>query len=533
MPDEPRLYRPRARELPAPDEPSLAAALNPEQERAVTFGDGPLLVIAGAGTGKTRTLIHRVAALIERGVAPERILLLTFTRRAAGEMLARAERLVGAAGARVHGGTFHSVGHRLLRQFGTSAGLPADFTIMDQGDAQDLMQLARGALGLGKSAKRFPKKETLHYLYSRHVNTELPLDELLHREMPQYLEYEQQIVGLFADYTLRKQERNLVDYDDLLLFWATMLEASPTLGARIAGLYDHVLVDEYQDTNLLQARILRGMCGTHGKLTVVGDDAQSIYSFRGAHFRNILDFPRQYPGTTLVTLAQNYRSTQPILALSNILISRAEERFTKDLWTSREGGEKPWLVTAKDEAQQTRFVVDRVLQLHEGGMPLREMVVLFRAGYMSADLEIELTNRKIPFEKWGGLKFLEAAHVKDVLAFLRVSDNPRDEVSWYRLLMLLPGIGDATARAAIDSMVAAAWESTAFGRYNPPAKARAAHAALVQLLDTLRAGPGVAQAQAAADIARVRLMYDNTLRERYDRVEPRLADLDQLQVIAA
>src|SRR3954447_17180488 len=504
MPDEPRLYRPRARELPAPDETSLAAALNPEQERAATFGDGPLLVIAGAGTGKTRTLIYRVAHLIEHGIAPERILLLTFTRRAAGEMLARAERLVGSAGARVNGGTFDSVGHRLLRQFGEAAGLPANFTIMDQGDAQDLMQLARGALGFAKTTKRFPKKETLHYLYSRHVNTELPLDELLHRELPHFLEYEEQITSLFADYTLRKQERNLVDYDDLLLFWATILEASPELAARVSGLYDHVLVDEYQDTNLLQARILRGMCEGHRKLTVVGDDAQSIYSFRGAHFRNILDFPRQFPGATLVTLAQNYRSTQPILALSNILISRAEERFTKDLWTAREGGEKPWLVTAKDEAQQTRFVVDRVLQLHEGGMPLREISVLFRAGYMSADLEIELTNRKIPFEKWGGLKFLEAAHVKDVLAFLRILENPRDEVSWYRILMLLPGIGDVTARAAIDLMAQMAWDSRAFGQYRAPARARDAHTQLVGLLEQLRNTPSLDIASVGGDIARVR-----------------------------
>jgi DNA helicase-2/ATP-dependent DNA helicase PcrA len=537
VPDEPRLYRPRERELPGRDEPSLVDALNPEQERAAAFGDGPLLVIAGAGTGKTRTLIHRVAHLIERGVPAERILLLTFTRRAAGEMLARAERLVGAAGARVHGGTFHSVGHRLLRQFGTSAGLPADFTIMDQGDAQDLMQLARGALGLAKSAKRFPKKETLHYLYSRHINTELPIDELLHREFPQFLEYEQQITGLFADYTLRKQERNLVDYDDLLLFWATMLEASPSLGARMAGLYDHVLVDEYQDTNLLQARILRGMCEGHRKLTVVGDDAQSIYSFRGAHFRNILDFPRQFPGATLVTLAQNYRSTQPILALSNILISRAEERFTKDLWTTREGGEKPWLVTAKDEAQQTRFVVDRVLQLHEGGTPLREMAVLFRAGYMSADLEIELTNRKIPFEKWGGLKFLEAAHVKDVLAFLRVSDNPRDEVSWYRILMLMPGIGDATARGLMASMEERSWDPDAFTHLIAPPKAREAHKSLAQLLRQLRTvGSGSGDdggARVASDIMAIRALYDSILKERYDRPEARLADLDQLRTIAA
>jgi DNA helicase-2/ATP-dependent DNA helicase PcrA len=535
MADEPRLYRPRPREIPVADDSSLTAGLNPDQARAATFGDGPLLVIAGAGTGKTRTLVHRVAHLIDRGVSGERILLLTFTRRAAGEMLSRVERMVGSAGGRVHGGTFHSVGHRLLRQFGTAAGLPADFTIMDQGDAQDLMQLARGALGLAKGEKRFPKKETLHYQYSRHVNTELPLDELLHRELPHFLEYEEQIVALFADYTLRKQERNLVDYDDLLLFWATMLEASPALASRIAGLYDHVLVDEYQDTNLLQARILRGMCAGHRRLTVVGDDAQSIYSFRGAHFRNILDFPKQFPGATLVTLAQNYRSTQPILTLSNTLISRAEERFTKDLWSAREEGERPWLVTAKDEAQQTRFVVDRVLQLHESGVPLREMAVLFRAGYMSADLEIELTNRKIPFEKWGGLKFLEAAHVKDVLAFLRVSDNPRDEVSWYRILMLMPGIGDTTARALMASMQERAWDPDAFTHLLAPPRARDAHRSLANLLRQLR---GVASGEdggvrVANDIAAIRALYDALLREKYDRPEARLADLDQLRTIAA
>src|SRR4051812_22269445 len=535
MADGPRLYRPRERELPAPSA-TLTASLNDDQARAANFGDGPLLVIAGAGTGKTRTLIHRVAALVDRGIAPERILLLTFTRRAASEMLSRAEKLVGSAGARVHGGTFHSVGHRLLRQFGPSAGLPADFSIMDQSDAEDLMQLARGAMGLAKTAKRFPKKETLHWLYSRHINTELPLDELLHRDVPHFLEYQEQITSLFADYTLRKQERNLVDYDDLLLFWAIMLEASPDLQSRIAGMYEHVLVDEYQDTNLLQARVLRGMCSAHRKLTVVGDDAQSIYAFRGAHFRNILDFPRQFPGATMVTLAQNYRSTQPILDLSNVVISRAEERFTKDLFTKREGGEKPWLVTAKDEAQQTRFVVDRVLQLHESGVPLHEMAVLFRAGYMSADLEIELANRKIPFEKWGGLKFLEAAHVKDVLAFLRVSENPRDEVSWYRILMLMPGIGDSTARGMMTTMQERAWDPDAFTHLIAPPKAREAHRSLAALLRQLR-GIGHREgaeggAKVASDIAAIRSLYDGILKEKYDRPEARLADLDQLRTIA-
>ncbi|HEV2017518.1 MAG TPA: ATP-dependent helicase [Gemmatimonadaceae bacterium] len=511
----------------------FASELNPQQAAAATHADGPLLIIAGAGTGKTRTLVYRVAHLIERGVAAERILLLTFTRRAAQEMLSRAERLVGSNSKRVHGGTFHATAHRLLRRYGPAAGLPKDFTIMDQGDSADLMQLSRAQLGYAARIKRFPKKETLQYVYSRHINTGIPVDDIVRDEYAQFVDYIQDFAKIYGDYIRRKQERNLVDYDDLLLFWALMLEASPELRQRIGGMYDHILVDEYQDTNVLQARILRGMCGSHANITVVGDDAQSIYSFRGANFRNILDFPKQFAGATTVTLEQNYRSTQPILSVTNTLISRAAERFTKNLWTERTGGETPWLVAARDEQQQTRFVVDRILELHEEGTPLREIAVLFRAGYMSADLEIELTNRKIPFEKWGGLKFLEAAHVKDVLAFLRILENPRDEVSWYRLLLLLPGIGDATARAAIDSMIAAAWESDAFGRYNPPPRAKAAHAALVLLLEGLRSGPVLDKAQVAADIARVRQLYDNILRERYDRVEPRLADLDQLQTIAA
>jgi DNA helicase-2/ATP-dependent DNA helicase PcrA len=511
----------------------FSSELNPEQAAAATHGDGPLLIIAGAGTGKTRTLVYRVAHLIERGVAAERILLLTFTRRAAQEMLSRAERLVGSNSKRVHGGTFHATAHRLLRRYGQAAGLPKDFTIMDQGDAADLMQLSRAQLGYAAKSKRFPKKETLQYVYSRHINTGISIEDIIRDDYPQFIDYIEDFGKIYADYTRRKQERNLVDYDDLLLFWALLLEASPELGKKISGLYDHILVDEYQDTNVLQARILAGMCKAHRNLTVVGDDAQSIYSFRGANFRNILDFPKQFPGATVVALEQNYRSTQPILSVTNSVISRAAERFTKNLWTQRIGGEQPWLVAARDEQQQTQFVVDRILELHEEGTRLSEIAVLFRAGYMSADLEIELTNRKIPFEKWGGLKFLEAAHVKDVLAFLRILENPRDEVSWYRLLLLLPGIGDATARAAIDAMAAAAWESTAFGRYNPPPRAKAAHAALVNLLDGLRSGPPPDQAQVAAEIARVRLLYDSILRERYDRVEPRLADLDQLQIIAA
>jgi DNA helicase-2/ATP-dependent DNA helicase PcrA len=447
-------------------------------------------------------------------------------------MLSRAAKLVGSAGTRVHGGTFHATAHRLLRRFGPAAGLSGDFIIMDQGDAADLMQLSRAQLGVARKEKRFPKKETLHYVYSRHVNTEREVADIIASELPQFSEFLDAITRIFADYTSRKSERNLVDYDDLLLFWALLLENSPELGARVAGLYDHLLVDEYQDTNVLQARVLRGMCAGHHNLTVVGDDAQSVYSFRGANVRNILDFPREHPGASVVTLERNYRSTQPILDVTNALISRARERFTKNLFTERIGGDQPWLVTAQDERQQTRFVVDRILEIHEDGTPLREIAVLFRAGYMSADLEIELAARKIPFEKWGGLKFLEAAHVKDVLAFLRILENPRDEVSWYRILLLLPGIGEATARAAIDAMARLAWESSAFGKYSPPPRARPAHQALVQLLEGLRAGTVSEASQVSAEIARVRLLYDSVLRDRYDRPEARLADLEQLQMIA-
>ncbi|HXY29160.1 MAG TPA: ATP-dependent helicase [Gemmatimonadaceae bacterium] len=516
---------------------SSLADLNEQQIAAATFGDGPLLIIAGAGTGKTRALVHRVAHLIERGVPAHRILLLTFTRRAAQEMLERSERLVGTGRVRVHGGTFHATAHRLLRSYGAAAGLPSDFTILDQGDSEDLMGISRAHLGFGQRGSRFPKKETLHHVYSRHVNTEIPVDDILRDEFPRFADTSAEMLRVFADYTGRKETRNLVDYDDLLLFWAALLEHSSELASRIAALHDHVLVDEYQDTNALQARILRGLCRTHRNLTVVGDDAQSIYSFRGATVRNILDFPEHFPGTTVVTLERNYRSTQPILDVSNVVISRAPRRYTKNLWTGRRGGEPPALVAARDEHEQTTWVVDRILELHEEGTPLSEIAVLFRAGYMSADLEIELTNRRVPFEKWGGLKFLEAAHIKDVLAFLRILENPRDEVSWFRVLHLLPGVGDATARAAVEALAQRNWTLEAFAAFTPPSRARETHAALAASFLELRSQPAVGSngsraAGVSGEIAHLRRLYDDMLRERYDRAEPRLADLDQLELIA-
>jgi DNA helicase-2/ATP-dependent DNA helicase PcrA len=534
MADTPWIHTPKHLEIQAPGDFILpkGPALNAAQAAAASHGDSPLLIVAGAGTGKTRTLIHRVAHLIGRGVPAGRILLLTFTRRAAQEMLDRCQTLVGPASQQVQGGTFHGIAHRLLRRFGPAAGLPADFTILDSADASDLMGLSRAALGYGAAkagAPRFPRAETLQSLYSRQVNTDKEVADILSEQWPHFLAWAGDIELVFRDYVKRKAERNLLDYDDLLLSWALLLEHDPAISEQIRNLYEHVLVDEYQDTNPLQSRILRALC-PHGRITVVGDDAQSIYSFRGATIRNIFDFPMQFPGTEVMTLEQNYRSVPPILETSNTLISRATERYTKNLWSDRTGGESPWLVTIRDEHDQTKFVVERILELHEEGIALRDMAVLFRAGYLSADLEIELTNRRIPYEKWGGLKFLEAAHVKDVLAFLRVLENPRDELSWYRLLRLLPGVGDATARQAIETLMQHNWEPMVLGSVQVSQRARPGLRAMAALLDGLTrtgaTGPG-------ETISLVRQLYDPLLRAMYDDSHVRLADLDQLETIAA
>ncbi|MFN7459505.1 MAG: ATP-dependent helicase [Gemmatimonas sp.] len=538
--DLPRVHTPlpARRVVPPPPAPE-GPALNAAQADAASHGDTPLLIVAGAGSGKTRTLIHRVAALIQRGVPAHRILLLTFTRRAAQEMVSRCERLVGADSRQVQGGTFHGTAHRLLRRFGPAAGLPADFTILDQGDAGDLMGLARTALGYGdlknapRGAPRFPRAETLLSIYSRHVNTGQAVADILGGQWPHFLSWTGDIERCFTDYVRRKTDRNLLDYDDLLLSWALLLEQAPPIAQQMRALYDHVLVDEYQDTNPLQSRILRGLC-TNGRLTVVGDDAQSIYAFRGATIRNILDFPGQFPGTRIITLEQNYRSTAPILESTNVLISRSTERYSKRLFTQRDGGEAPWLVTVRDEAMQTAFVVDRLLELHEQGTPLREMAVLFRAGYLSADLEIELANRRIPYEKWGGLKFLEAAHIKDLLAFVRILENPRDEVSWYRILRLLPGVGDATARAAIELLAQHQWEPMAIGAVRAASRSRPGLLAVAALFDGMRRVERQDRPHRPAESIRlVRQLYDPILQGTYDDAPPRMADLDQLETIAA
>ncbi len=418
--------------------------LNPAQREAVTHGEGPLLIVAGAGTGKTKTLACRVAHLIDRGVSPGRILLLTFTRRAAAEMLRRADALSGRqASAKAWGGTFHAVGNRLLRIYGPAIGL-VDFTVIDQTDAADTMNLLRSELGEAKDKRRFPRKQTLVSIYSRMVNAQDKLGKVLERHFPWCGHLQEEIKLIFDGYTQRKREQNVLDYDDLLLAWS-ILCTTPGVGEEVAGRFDHVLVDEYQDTNAVQGEILRGMGARHQNMVAVGDDAQSIYSFRAATVRNMLDFPQHFPGARIVTLEQNYRSTRPILAASNAVMEQASERYTKDLWSDRGGDQKPVLFSCLDEAEQCEAVCGQVLAHLEEGIPLQRQAVLFRASHHSDQLEVELARRKIPFHKYGGLKFIEAAHIKDMLAFLRILDNPFDEISWFRVLQLIEGIGPKTA----------------------------------------------------------------------------------------
>jgi len=435
--------------------------LNPQQRHAVEHGGeaGPLLIIAGAGSGKTNTLAHRVAHLIVNGADPHRVMLLTFSRRAAGEMIRRVERIVAnvmreraaaMTDAIVWAGTFHAVGARLLREYADAIGLDRAFTIHDREDSADLMNLVRHDLGFSKTKKRFPMKGTCLAIYSRTVNAELPLEDVLGSFFPWCVAWEAELRTLFAAYVVAKQQQHVLDYDDLLLYWARMMQA-PSIAVDVSGRMAHGLVDEYQDTNRLQASVLLALKPNGRGLTVVGDDAQSIYSFRAATVRNILDFPGQFsPPAEIVTLDQNYRSTQPILAAANAVIDLAEERFTKNLWSERCSAQRPQLVSVRDEADQARYIVEKVLENREAGLALKSQAILFRASHHSGPLEVELTRRNIPFVKFGGLKFLEAAHIKDVLAFLRWAENPRDRVAGFRVVQLLPGVGPATAARVLD-----------------------------------------------------------------------------------
>lgn len=523
--------------------------LNPAQRRAVTAPDGPLLVIAGAGTGKTMTLACRVAWLIERGVPPERILLLTFTRRAATEMLSRAGRMTDARTAgRVWGGTFHATANRLLRMHGRAVGLKPDFTVMDESDAADLMSLIRNEGGIAKGDRRFPTKHTLAKAYSYMVNARRKLAEVLDAQFPWCREDIREIRAIFEEYAERKRARNVVDYDDLLLFWKALCLA-PGVGDALNGMFDHILVDEYQDTNAIQAEILAGMRRTCPNIMVVGDDAQSIYSFRAATVRNILDFPAQFPGTQVVTLEQNYRSTQPILAASNAVIAQARERYAKELYSERPSDQRPALVACVDEAEQVDLVCSHVLAHHEAGTPLRKQAVLFRAGHHSDMLEVELARRNIPFHKYGGLKFIEAAHIKDVLAILRILENPFDEVSWFRLLLLLDGVGPRTARRMLlelgvcrDGEVPDANGAPVSPLNRLLTDPLAVPAGARTLFEDFRSvvadctglgSRGAKEPPLAAQLERIRRFYEPIVKRNYENANMRLRDLEQLEQIAA
>jgi len=524
---------------------SYLEKLNREQRLAVEHGDGAteaddnraLLILAGAGTGKTNTLAHRVVHLVFNGADPRRILLMTFSRRAAAEMTRRVQRIAntasGAAGAAsiaalTWAGTFHAIGARLLREYASQIGLDSNFTIHDREDSADLLNLVRHDLGHSEKRSRFPTKNTCLAIYSRAINSEQELEAVLAKFYPWCCTWEHELRALFAAYVEAKQRHHVLDYDDLLLYWAHMM-AEPSIAADVSDRFDHVLVDEYQDTNRLQASVLLALKPTGKGLTVVGDDAQSIYSFRAATVRNILDFPAQFdPPAAIATLERNYRSNQPILAASNAVMRLAAEGFTKNLWSERASSERPLLVTVSDEAEQSRYVVERVLENREVGSALRDQVVLFRASHHSAALEVELTLRSIPFVKFGGLKFLDSAHVKDVLACLRWAENPRDRVAGFRVLQLLPGVGPARAGSVLEHVGASAPVS-ALVSLPPPSSACPewlAFASVMRLLALRLSGW-------PAEIEAVRQWYEPHLERIYEDAVARRADLMQLEQIAA
>jgi DNA helicase-2/ATP-dependent DNA helicase PcrA len=533
---------------------AVADRLNEAQRRAVTHGApraqggldaGPLLVIAGAGTGKTSTLAHRVAHLLLAGVPPDRMLLLTFTRRAAQEMTRRAQRVMtetlaaqarsatpGAATGRVPdnlrlpwSGTFHAIGSRLVREYAPRLGLDPAFSILDRGDAADLLDVVRHRLGLSKTEKRFPRKDTCLGIYSHRVNTQRPLRHTLETVYPWCLEWEEPLTQLFRAYVEAKLEQQVLDFDDLLLYWHVMM-ADPDLAAEIGRRFDHVLVDEYQDTNTLQAGILLRLKPDGRGLTVVGDDAQAIYSFRAASVENILDFPQCFtPPAAVVTLEDNYRSTQPLLDAANALIAEGGRQYRKHLRSVRGGGAPPQYVTVLDEQAQAEFVTNRVLEARERGIDLRRQAVLFRNADHSDLLELELMRRNVPFVKYGGLKFLEAAHVKDLLAVLRWADNPRNRIAAFRVLQLLPGMGPANAQRACDAFESASFAWSALAAHPVPAATREGWTTLVGMLEQI----GEPGAPWAGQVQRVRQWYEPHLERLYEAAPSRRADLDQLE----
>ncbi|MEM9654150.1 MAG: ATP-dependent helicase [Actinomycetota bacterium] len=559
-----------------PDEPpAWAVGLNPEQYRAAAHRGSPLLIVAGAGTGKTRTLVARVTRLIEDGADPDRILLLTFTRRAAAEMVGRVvSACPGRKANQIWGGTFHSVANRLLRRYGSAAGLPDGFTVLDHSDATDLFGLVRTEEGFGQRGRRFPRAETIAAIYSRMVNSQAKLADVLQVDFPWCAEHLEDLRTLCTGYTEMKRRNQVLDYDDLLLFWRG-LTASP-VGEALRCLFDHILIDEYQDTNPIQADIVGGMNGPDTEVCAVGDDAQAIYGFRAATVANMWTFPDTYPDTRIVVLEQNYRSSMPILRVANAVLAQhtdpdqavghpqnpgvgrpedgnpagldasptdttAGQRslldreqppaagFRKELWSTTADGTKPMLLSCGEEGEQSRLVADRILDARERGIDLREQAVLFRAGHHADGLELELVRRDIPYVKYGGLKYLETAHVKDLLALLRVLENPEDQLAWHRVLRSMEGVGPATVRRLSDELRITKPNANALDRFidgigRVPSAASEQATELRSALGDCLAG----DIDPATQIDRLKQFCVLVFPNRYDNSDARLADIDQL-----
>lgn len=499
--------------------------LNEAQYQAATAMEGPLLIIAGAGTGKTRTLVYRVAHLIDQGVDPRSILLLTFTRRAAEEMLRRASLLIDSRCSQVAGGTFHSFANLVLRSWGRHIELSPSFTIMDRSDSENVIQLIRSDMGLNTKEKRFPRKQTVAEIFSMTHNKQTALNDLIELEYPHLVDANFELAELFTRYTDYKRTKSLLDYDDLLVKLRDLLAHHPDVRQRLSESYRYIMVDEYQDTNHLQDEIVRLLASTHDNVAVVGDDAQSIYSFRGADFRNIMDFPKQFPGVRIIKLEENYRSTQPILNLTNEIIQRAKEGYEKRLFTRKSVGTRPKLVQAASEQMQSQFVCQKILELREQGVPLWEMAVLFRSSFHSFDLEIELTRNNIPFVKRGGFQFMETAHIKDLLAHMRILANPQDAISWNRALSLLDGIGPGACQKIIKWLLDGTNAVERLRTY--PTKGKVAHGlrTLAQVLE--EAG----QAELPPEQAQYLMQYYlPILKQNYPDDHPRrLRDLEHFQ----
>ncbi|UCH22611.1 MAG: ATP-dependent helicase [Deltaproteobacteria bacterium] len=502
-------------------------ALNPSQLEAVRHMQGPLLVIAGAGSGKTRTLIYRVAHLVEEGVPPASILLLTFTRKAASEMLNRAARLLDDRCERVSGGTFHSFANAILHRYASKIGFDSGFTILDRADSESLIGMLRKEYGAASGKRAFPRKQTLINIFSRAVNKVLTLEEVILKDYSHFVPHLDIILNIFEAYRVHKIEHNLLDFDDLLVYLHTLLKNYPAIRERLSSNYRYIMVDEYQDTNLLQADILVFLASVHNNVMAVGDDAQSIYAFRGANFKNIMNYPDIFPGTKIIKLEENYRSVQPILNLTNVIIDRATEKYKKNLFSRKSGGMRPLLVDAVNERGQSRFVTEKILEIQQRGIPLDQIAVLFRASFHSFDLEIELSRAQVPFIKVGGFKFTESAHIKDVLAHLKVIANPYDRLSWYRILLLLKKVGTKTAQNLYETVAGEKLGYRGILKIAPKSK----QSRDIEKLKELFAGIQAESMTAAQMGEAVINYYCPILQNRFDDYPKRLIDLEQLVTI--